>query len=132
MWDVKVERISVDGLSKQVFVFDYDCGSLRYSSHRTIYRDEGEVWSDDPSYTKPLSLEAWCGKNNRDPNNLDDWEDYNAYKIQFNPVCQKTSYGKTKMGGISAPIKDLPPCPDGVAEEAKEKFAQNLKVVWKV
>lgn len=127
MSEVKVERISPDGLHKDIYEFTYKYGELVYTSYFNVNRsDNREAWADKRK--PPMSFEKWCETHDRDEYDWRAAEDYREYKDSLNPVLQKTKQGKTKLTGISAQPKNMPKLPDGVAAEAVEKFKQNIKV----
>jgi hypothetical protein len=49
------------------------------------------------------------------------------YRDSKNPICQKTRDGRSKMFGIFADFKALPPCPKDVIEEV-ERLHKERKV----
>jgi hypothetical protein len=132
MSDVRIARYSKDKLTKEVFEFTFDCGELEYTSHMVYNRSTTkELWADDPKRPRAMSYRDWCDKDDRIYGSYESEREYQQYADKFNPVLQKTRKGKSKCSGISAMIEHLPPCPDDVAKEAREKFAKSIKVRYK-
>lgn len=134
MTHIKIQKLSKDRLSKEEFGFDIQGLTLVYSSYFIYHRNNTrEKWADEKP--KPLSFDDWCRKNNK--SNDDDcceyhlYNEYQEYKNKLNPVLQKTKSGKSKLSSLCAQIKDLPKCPDDVANKAALEFCSQIKVIYK-
>ena len=127
---IKIQRISENGLTKYEWHFSVIGNQLVYKSHFTYNRNnKKEKWADERP--KPLSFDEWCEKYNKEENCYYSDLSYQEYYNSLNPVLQKTKDGRTKLFGIiSHYYKDMPVCPDDVALEAKNKFCEELKVVY--
>lgn len=125
----RYENNDVQSLSKKVYNFSIEGLTLRYSSCMWYYRDSNESWGDE--WLKPLSFDKWR-ENNAMYSLYEQEEKYENYHRRLNPVCQITSYGKCKAGGISSrDISNMPVCPDDVADEAIQKLREFVKVKYK-
>ena len=131
MENIKSQRISPNGLSKQEWRFTIRGTDLVYTSHFVYNRSTKiEKWADEKP--KPLLFRDWCKKYDKEENDYYSDQEYQMYYEKLNPVCQRTKSGKSKLSGVCmSDIKGMPICPDDVASEAKIRLMEELKVIYK-
>lgn len=139
MNNIEVFRLSPCGLIKHKYKFTLENSfTLTYTSYWIYHRDKDGLFCDeDPKFINRLTLKEWCKVNRYDYDCFMEqyvelgynyeWDDYCE---SVNPVCQKTSYGKSLLSGIFSSINNMPECPTDVAMEALEIAPKKLKVKY--